>query len=94
MENEKFETWAIVELFGHTRFVGKVSEQTVGGCSFIRLDVPEVGKKKSFTKLYGQNAIYCITPVDEKFARAYLKTTNPEPINVYLPESFLPESFE
>ena len=88
MDNEKFETWAIVELFGHNRYIGKVSEQTIGGCSFIRLDVPKIGKQAAFTKLYSQNAIYCITPVDEKFAKEYLKTMNPQPINIYLPEHY------
>jgi hypothetical protein len=86
MENEKFETWAIVELFGHNRYIGKVTEQIIGGCSFIRLDVPKVGKQAAFTKLYSNGAIYCITPINEKFAKEYLKTTNPEPINIYLPE--------
>lgn len=41
--SEKFEQWAIVDLFGHTRIAGKVSEQVIGGCSFVRVDVPERG---------------------------------------------------
>ena len=35
-----FEQWAIVEIFGHQRIAGKVTEQTIGGCSFVRVDVP------------------------------------------------------
>jgi hypothetical protein len=34
--------WAIVELFGHQRIAGRVSEQTIGGSAFVRIDVPEV----------------------------------------------------
>jgi hypothetical protein len=27
----KFEEWAIIELFGHTRIAGKVTEATIAG---------------------------------------------------------------
>lgn len=65
---DKFEQWAIVELFGHSRIAGKVSEQVIGGCSFVRVDVPPVNDNQPFTKLYGQGAIYAMTFVDEETA--------------------------
>jgi hypothetical protein len=34
------EQWAIVEIFGHQRIAGRLTEQTIGGCSFVRVDVP------------------------------------------------------
>lgn len=34
--------WAIVELFGHSRIAGAVSEQSFGGSTFVRIDVPEL----------------------------------------------------
>jgi len=37
---ETFEQWAIVELMGHRRLAGFVTEQEIAGASFIRLDVP------------------------------------------------------
>ena len=40
-QGERFDSWAVVELFGHQKLAGRVAEQTIGGCSFLRLDVPE-----------------------------------------------------
>jgi hypothetical protein len=37
---ETFEGWAFLELMGHRRLAGKVSEATIAGVGFIRLDVP------------------------------------------------------
>lgn len=50
--------WAIVEIFGHSRYAGIISEHAIGGCSFVRVDVPETGEEPAFTKLFGQGAIY------------------------------------
>lgn len=34
--------WAIVEIFGHTRIAGRISEQSFGGAALVRVDVPPV----------------------------------------------------
>lgn len=71
----KFESWCIVEIFGHSRYAGLVTEQTIGGCSFVRIDVPEVpaevhyDARPAFTKLFTQGAIFSITPCTEATAR-------------------------
>ncbi len=59
--------WAIVEIMGHKRYAGLVSEQVVGGASFIRIDVP-LTDQLGFTKLFGSQAIYGITPVTKEAA--------------------------
>lgn len=88
---ERFETWAAVEIFGHQTYIGKVTEQTIGGCSFVRVDVPELAKtehyraRPAFTKLFGQGAIYSITPMDESAARRAAEGMRSEPITVYIP---------
>ncbi len=68
MTTEKFEMHCVVELFGHTTIAGKVSEQTIGGASFIRVDVPKTSKRDGFTRFYGPGAIYAMTPVSEEIA--------------------------
>jgi hypothetical protein len=78
---EKFEQWAIVELFGHQKIAGLVSEQVVGGCSFVRVDVPALDNRQAYTKLYGQNAIYCMTFVDEETASVAAKYFDQKPIS-------------
>lgn len=82
-----FEQWALVELFGHQRIAGLMTEQTIGGCSFIRIDVPAVDGQPAFTKLYGQGAIYGITFVAEEIARAAAKSYRIRPVSTYeIPE--------
>lgn len=67
---EQFDTWAVVELFGHQQIAGRVAEQTIGGSTFVRVDVPETPESVGYTKLYGPGAIYAITPTTEAIARA------------------------
>jgi hypothetical protein len=76
-DKAKFEEWAVVELFGHQRIAGKVSEATIGGCAFVRVDVPDVPgddvdaplRSRGYTKYFGNGAIYAMTPCDEDVAR-------------------------
>jgi hypothetical protein len=82
--NQKFETWAVIELFGHQQLAGLVTEASIGGCSFVRVDVPEVNGRPAFTKFYGNGAIYSMTPVGEAEARMALERIMPRPVSVYL----------
>jgi len=81
---EKFETWALVELFGHQQIVGVVTEQAIGGCSFIRVDVPAANGAPAYTKFYGNGAVYSMTPVGEAEARAMMERLVVWPISPYL----------
>ncbi len=79
MEN-KFEAWAIIELFGHNRMAGKVTEQTIGGASFVRVDVPDTAQSPSFTRMLNPSSIYAINPVTEEVARGYAERLDTKPI--------------
>lgn len=75
--------WAIVELFGHQRIAGQVSEHQLGGQNFIRVDVPTVKGRPPYTKLFGQGAIYAITFVDEAIATAAAQAIDARPVQPY-----------
>ena len=91
MENKKFEEWAVIELFGHQRICGRVSEQQVGGCAFVRVDVPAIGDKPGFTKLLGNGSIYAITISDEETVLALAAAYRPEPMDKWSIKDMLAE---
>ena len=79
-----FEGWCIVELFGHNQIAGFVSEQTIGGTSFVRVDVPAFNGKDGFTKFYGGSAIYAITPTTEEIAKAAAERLAVRPVSPWI----------
>ncbi|KEQ31235.1 hypothetical protein N180_03020 [Pedobacter antarcticus 4BY] len=81
MENEKFDLWCLVELFGHSKIAGKCTEQNIAGSNMLRVDVPETSKSGAFTKYYGAGAIYAINPVTEEVARTFADSLNVAPVN-------------
>lgn len=87
----KFEEWAVLELFGHQRLAGLVTEVQLGGASFVRVDVPEDGKKKGWklTKMYNPSAIYSIAPVTEDTARMIAKSCAGEPVTRWDVQEFV-----
>lgn len=77
-----FEGHAILELMGHRRLAGHVSEVEIAGGKFLRLDVPSQtpGEPPVATQFYSPGAIYCITPTSEETARAVAKGAQPAPV--------------
>lgn len=80
-EREQFEGWAILELMGHRKLAGYVSEQTVGGVAFLRIDVPGNDKDRPATQFYSAGAIYCITPVTEEIVKEVAPRYRPAPVS-------------
>lgn len=91
----KFEEWCVLELFGHQRLAGKVTEAQIGGASFVRIDVPDVPATQAreyvsarpaipgFTKFYGPGAIYAMSPTTEEVARAVAAQIHAVPIDAF-----------
>ncbi|MDE3068254.1 MAG: acetyltransferase [Verrucomicrobiota bacterium] len=80
-DQTKFDEWALVELFGHQKIVGKVTEATLAGGAFLRVDVPEYNGSPAFTRFYGPGAIYSINPIGEQMARDLMEHYRHEPVS-------------
>lgn len=78
---EKFEAWGIVELMGHQRASGRLSEQTVGGANLLRVDIPDGETFR--TVFYGSSAIYAVHITDETVARASAAASGTLPTYAY-----------
>lgn len=77
-DKDTFDEWAVLELMGHRRLAGRVSEQEIGGANMIRIDVP--GDPPA-TQFYSAAAVYCITPVSEELARQVAQSSRPQPVS-------------
>lgn len=80
---EKLELFAIVELFGHSRISGKVTEQTVGSSTFIRIDVPETKAQPGFSRIVNPSAVYAINPVTEDVMELMASQIEQKPIEAW-----------
>lgn len=80
---ETFSSFAVVEVMGHRQFAGFVSEQSIGGSSFVRVDVPAVAELPAFTKLLGASSIFAITPCTEETARAFAAQSRAKAFHEY-----------
>ncbi len=93
-DEKKKEMWAIVELFGHQRIAGLMTEEVIAGQGFVRIDVPEIaadarayegptGSISAHSRFFGPGAIYSINPVDEAVAKAAAAKIRHAPVMEY-----------
>ena len=82
-EQQPFDSWAIVEMLGHRRVIGRVTEQVIAGAGFIRIDVPGEGGDPAVTQIVAPASIYCITPVSEQVARLTARARPVRPITTW-----------
>jgi hypothetical protein len=75
-----FAEWVIIELLGHRRLAGHLTEQQVAGHGFLRLDIPGDNDTTFATQLLSPSSVYAIHPTSEAIARHVAKTNRPEPV--------------
>ncbi len=74
-----WQEWTVLELMGHRRLAGLVTEQQIAGKGFLRLDVPGDGDTWTATQLYNPDSVYCMTPTSEENARKIAALSQPRP---------------
>jgi hypothetical protein len=83
MQQDKFEIWAIVELFGHNKMAGLICEQQIAGANMVRVSVPDTAASPKFDRFLNPSSIYAINPVTEEVARGYAEQLQVKPINAW-----------
>lgn len=73
--------WCILELLGHRRLGGYLTETEIAGAGFLRIDVPGMGGGNSITQFVTPASVYAITPVTQEIAEAVAKLNQPEPVS-------------
>lgn len=75
-----FESWAILEIMGHRKLAGRVTEEVIAGSALIRIDVPPVDDREGaygqqlparpqFTQYFNSSSLFSLTPCTEEVAR-------------------------
>ncbi len=78
-----FEQWALVEVMGHTRLAGLVTEEEIAGVAFLRVDVPAVEGLSAFTRYIGPKSVHSLTPVAKDVAHMMAARIKAAPIRAW-----------
>lgn len=82
--------WAVLELMGHVRTAGRVTEEERFGGKIGRIDVP-TAEGGYVTQYFNASSIYRMTITTEEAARAVAKSNQPNPVYSYeMPKVALP----
>lgn len=82
MSDARFESWAVLELMGHRRLAGYLTEVDLAGGRFLRIDVPMADGTMA-TQLYSPAAVYAITPASEEIAYVVARQNQPQPLHYF-----------
>ena len=81
--NEAGAPWALVEIMGHSRVIGRVSESEQYGGRFVRVDIPATETVAAQTRLYGAAAIFSIRFLSEEVALKMLAAIVEPPVTAW-----------
>lgn len=77
--SESFDQWAILELMGHVRLAGRVTEEEHFGAKLGRIDIPN--GDGFATQWFSGGSIYRLTPTTEEIARNVAANNQPQPVH-------------
>ncbi len=77
-EATEFRQWAILELLGHVKVAGLVTEETHFGTALGRIDIP-TAEGAFITQYFGGSSVYRMTPTTEEIARSVAARNVPTP---------------
>lgn len=87
MENQ-FRQWCFLELMGHFKTAGIVTEVELFGTKLGRIDIPQ--KDDSFvTQYFGGQAVYRCTPTTEEIARVLALANQADPVHPWTMQHLL-----
>lgn len=87
---EPTEVWCVLELMGHVRTAGRVTEEEKFGGKLGRIDVPTAGGG-FVTQYFGASSVYRLTVVTEEAARLVAASSVPEPVHSWeMPKQIAP----
>ena len=69
--------WAMVEIFGHRRHVGRITEVERFGTKMLRIDEPTGSDGGFQSHFYGGGSIFSIRLMTESAARAWMARYRP-----------------
>ena len=82
-QQQGFEGWAILELMGHVRLAGRVTEESHFGVALGRIDIPTQAGDGYTTQYFGGASIYRLTPTTEEIARSVAMHNQPRPVQTW-----------
>lgn len=78
-EQEAFDQWCVVELFGHQRPAGRV-RPALFPAGHVRLDIPATNGHDAMTQILNPSSVYRMTPTTEQIATAVAANCRPAPV--------------
>ncbi len=75
--------WCILELMGHRRLAGLVSEVKIAGQGFLQIDIPDLDPDNWTTQFYAPSSVYGITPTTEEIATTVATQSASRPVHTW-----------
>lgn len=82
-KQETFGQWAIVELMGHVRIAGFVTEENRFGAVLGRIEIPNADGSTRNTQYFGGGSVYRLSPVTREIAISVAAAAGSAPVTAY-----------